>query len=426
MKLSVLKMCYILIKSHFNIFTVHHDELQMKRFDQHDYYQICRDSKIVDFPYNLGIKLRPSGVNLIINYYDSKYHSKINSSTDGSIFESVFDVANNHLTKIRSKSKTHENYREAFILDPLEFHSVLFIYIKEKGKEAILFANSTGVSANDLEGLKEFAKTCAKENIIAFCVTNRRQADIYSCHTDAIILGKDATAIDPITQQYKISNLLEKLENPKRAIQIGENLYDVKLPDELLRTAQIFSFLEEHQEKSERIVHKNQTLTMFRDQYTDKNINIRTETNQIIPKNVASFARKKGLKYSDIIEIQFYLEEIEKEYNLSDHQRNEFIKLAKQEFQKQLSMSQGIENRPGIYEFAEEFLMGLKLDEKQRFKMENEKEQNPKPFNKKESPQRTHKRSSPETLFDESDKKHAKSSEKGSEYVKPSSRPIHK
>lgn len=78
------------------------------------------------------------------------------------------------------------------------------------------------------------------------------------------------------------------------------------------------------------------------------------------PKIVNGYLRQKGIKYSEIIEIQFYVNQIEKELkakgvndNVISKTKQEFVKIAKQMLKKQ-RLEQPVTQ--SLYELANQYL----------------------------------------------------------------------
>lgn len=218
----------------------------LQTFDSKQYYTRTLDQ---------GIQLKEKGMELLIEYYNEKYATNITLLTDKSLSDFAKNV-NYHLAIARA---TPNNHRLAFVCVMINFHAIPIIYLKEQDQEGILIADSQG----DTTCFE--AKLLQKStNIPVYVVTERRQADYYSCYTEAIIFARDATGKEKKTQAYRIPSLLALLkERSKQEI----DYHSVLLPDELLKTAQIAGFIQRNKERSNRKVHKNKTLTQFIERY---------------------------------------------------------------------------------------------------------------------------------------------------------------
>lgn len=77
-----------------------------------------------------------------------------------------------------------------------------------------------------------------------------------------------------------------------------------------------------------KFIHKRETLTDFRNRYTDINIETKVDfDSEITVNDVYSYPRKKGLKFAIIIRIQFYLNQVVRalENSLSREEKLDFI-----------------------------------------------------------------------------------------------------
>ncbi|HSW92988.1 MAG TPA: hypothetical protein VLJ15_01385 [Gammaproteobacteria bacterium] len=246
-----------------------------------------------------------------------------------------------YLSKIRHINK---DYREAFILG--KRHAVLIVYVRENGHEVLLLMDSKGSTESGFIELNTGIKTHS--------LTLGRQIDGWSCYIDALVLGRDITAVNTDTGTYKITNLLTKLNLCDHQIQ--------QLPDELLKTAQSTYFIKQYRYKlSDTIIHNNETLDNFKERYTDKNVLCRKSQFDIEKcRDVSNYARLKTIKYTDIAEIQYYIDQIENEIGreLTDEEWSSFRDAAKAEFKIQGTFLDNI-FRKGLFDLAENFMESL-------------------------------------------------------------------
>lgn len=280
------------------------------------------------------------GAKLIAQYINSKYHANIccpveedtpivSSSTEAVItptqhfikvpFFGVSPQFNSLISEAKTKSG---DYRQAFIFsDSKRVKHVAFVaYIREGNNEGILYSDSLGsnrISANLIHKITETK--------VFYNYLGRQAADI-GCITDALVFGRDITRMNPETGQYIIQNLLGLLEGREEKVADGLSL--VKLPNELLKTAQTSKFIDFNKDmnKLQEKIHKDETIDEFRDRYS-KDIS----THDGSTKRISTYLHTKGNKYRDIMEIQFYLNEIEKEigHSLPDNIKKDFISDAK-------------------------------------------------------------------------------------------------
>ncbi|MDR3502129.1 MAG: hypothetical protein P4L79_06050 [Legionella sp.] len=245
---------------------------------------------------------------------------------------------------IREAQKMQGDYRQAFIIFH-KGHATFMAYIKEGAKEALLYSDTVN---NHPKYIPELQKVTG---VKVYATVDARQADHWSCHTDGLVMGRDITGINPQTNQYFIPNILERLE--KRAIQ-RSGYFLAYLPDELLKTAQIPAFVSLNKELSDEVVHKNETLDEFRKRYSSRLTLINRKTAERKEKDISVYLQKKGDKYSEIMQIQFYLNEIEDELGaLLSVQKDAFIVKAKE-------MLRNGEN--SLHDFSEQFLKELSIN----------------------------------------------------------------
>jgi len=333
----------------------------LESFNSSSYYATGRN---VD-----EVMLNDPGVELIAQYYKEKYSANI---TIIPTLDLKVGIPLDHLTRIKDHialaRKQPGEYRVAFIVGIT--HSTPIIYMKENNKEAVLIAGTKGAKLSD----KDLAALQVSPEVPIYMVQNPRQTDFVSCHTDAVIFGKDATGKNS-EQHYLVPNLLSRLE--ARSIN-AEHYKIAMLPDELLKTSQLPAFVKEHKEQEDIQVHqhknKPETLNAFRARYT-KPVFINEKKDEIMfqgkfqtsndflekyrgddnftEKNFNNYLREKGLKFIDIIEIQFYVNELEKAagQKLTSVERENFVVGAKEAFKSNTDL-----DNPRLHTWAIQFL----------------------------------------------------------------------
>lgn len=266
---------------------------------------------------------------------DPKHHLK--PSIEYVRFSTIYDIDNikPYLTEAQKKPG---DYREAYIIANRS-HAIFMAYIKEGNKIGILYSDSRGTNTKFTHEIYK------KTNIKVFTHLDGRQADTKSCFTDGVVMGRDITAINTETQKYRIPNILELLESKEVVEKEGLSL--VRLPNELLKTAQISSFVDFHQDKSDtKKISKNENLAEFRERYT-KTVLFNKGT-----KKISSYLQEKSIKYSKIIQIQYYINQIEEQTGpLSEELKTEFILKAKKILKS--------EEKNSLFNFAEFFLKSI-------------------------------------------------------------------
>lgn len=319
---------------------------QLIQFKHSKYYTHFSDDRIKNDGYNKAISPRQPGDELVAQYYAEKYHTLI-TIHEGDLLTFAAEI-NKYISEVRSKEG---NCRHAFFVGATSMHCTPIIYLKENGTEAIFFADSKGINLFVTEFIFEMAK------INVYAIKESRQADGYSCYTDALVFCRDATAINEKTGEYYIPNLLNHLQK-NSSFSSKTGVYEItQLPQKLLKTNQISNFTD--QENSTEIIHKKETLVEFRKRYTDRGVSVcKPRDESAEEKDVSSYLRKKGIKYADVIEIQFYINQLKEKLGdlWTTDIGKEFIAEAKQIFLTQPAVHKG---RQGLHEFAENFLFKI-------------------------------------------------------------------
>ncbi|RUR19040.1 hypothetical protein ELY21_05810 [Legionella sp. km535] len=213
-------------------------------------------------------------------------------------------------------------WRQAFLIWLGSRHARFMAYIRDSGKECFLYSDSLGGYPGNLEVLHE------KTGIPVYVTSSQRQTDDYSCVTDALVFSRDITGKRPETGEYIIPNLAEVLESRKQAV-IQTGVYRVHLPETLLKSAQKSSFIADNQGDLSKIISKGLSLAEFLARYRiQEDIN---STKGTTISAIHGYLFAKGKKYERIMQIQYYLNEIEWiiQQPLTSAQKREFILKAK-------------------------------------------------------------------------------------------------
>lgn len=321
---------------------------QIVPFNYSSYFDVSSlfGSTIGNVPY---VKLNNNGIKLVGEYYSNKYGmEKLTLSPDIYSFINTINSKKEELMKdgeirlpfvigstvpIRSKDTSSESK-----------HSTPAVYVKKGNIEAILIFDSR-ISPFDA---KLIADRTGKQ---VYTVDMQRQSDLYSCHSDALIFLRELTGIDQ-QGNYLIPDLLEKM-NPKDP---NKNPAIVKLMDRLLITAQLPEFLDSQKEGKD-FIHtyqgKPETINDFLKRYPE----VHFDGKKIQP--ASSYLRKKGLKYANLIEIQYYLNQLQEilKEKFTNELRNNFIKDAKIELKSQGEVNyENLMSRKGLFELTEQYL----------------------------------------------------------------------
>jgi len=325
----------------------------MRKFNSETYFNLIPDKKSGDFI----AQPTKEGTELVTQYLNNKYQANIACPIGG---YSLLDMVDND-SDLYLKPKTHlvnitemgkiislisearkkpDDHRQAFIFEAEQGHAVFMVYIRERGKEGILYSDSIGSDKNIALAINK------NTGIQVYYTPPKRQADHASCYTDSLVFGRDTTGVSPETGQYIISDLLGLLE--ERGDNITKGISSVTLPNVLLKTAQLSTFisLNKDEKKLQKIIHKDETLEEFRERY-GKNLSMSDGAT----KRISTYLHAKGNKYTANMEIQFYLNEMEKNigHDLPKTIKTDFITHAKK----------AIETKEDLYYFSEQFLNKL-------------------------------------------------------------------
>lgn len=339
----------------------------MEKFEYKTFFECIPEEtyRVTDERFNVNIKLKAPGQALIAQYYNDKYHANIICESEAT-FKNLKSI-------IEEARKQPGDYRMGICLStfkPITGHTTPIVYVKEGKEEGIIISDSLGTPPVIAEALSAMM-TKPKPHV--YTDFTKRQSDLTSCYADGVVFCAIAAGIDPKTGQYRIPNILSKLR-----VRENKGAYSViNFPDEFLVLFQKSAAMAAQEEKAGRVIHKHksaegkeidETLPQHRERYTKP----LTEESilQIIKKHaddpdfkvsetINTYLREKGHKFADLIEIQFYIEQIFKEvgnlFTLPIWEQ--FVESAKNELN-----SQGPHNsRPGLHEFAEKFLAKLKL-----------------------------------------------------------------
>lgn len=332
----------------------------MKKFDPKAHYIVGTEEtyRVTEERLNVTVKLKEEGQRLIAQYYNEKYKANIHvavGKTPGELRKFIRD-----LTK-----ETKEDCRigicvSKFVEGPTS-HSFPMVYIREGGEEGLLVSDSLGSG-------KEVAQLLsALTGIHVYINLDKRQADLLSCHTDAIKYCAMGAGKDPEKKTYLIPNILQQL----KVGEINEGTYStIKQPKEFLTLYQRSKAMALHEDKSDRLIQtgeKKRTLPQQRESYTraltkESTFKISAahseDTDFVPPDTINVYLRSKGLKFADLIEIQFYVNQLKEELKefFPEKAQKIFIKEAKRFLHSQRDLA----TREGLHTFAEDFLVTMK------------------------------------------------------------------
>ncbi|MDI9818728.1 MULTISPECIES: hypothetical protein [unclassified Legionella] len=285
----------------------------MNKFCPKEYY-IRQNEEILGKTIGERVELKPQGMLLVESYYADKYQAAISPA-----YLAECERITSRLSKIRENAKNYSNYRDALIVDQgFGYHSFPYIYLKEDNQEIVLIVDSQGGKALH----RKVAEAMFKQTgITTYAVEDSYQSDNYSCHTGALAIAKDCVAKET-SGKYRLKNLLPTIKERAKVALDSPGFYWAKLPNELLKVPHLSQFVEEHEQASERPINKKgASLRMFRDRFK---LNCGGIT-------INDYLRQKGLHFANIIEIQFYAEQLKEKLKgkLKEKWLEEFISDAK-------------------------------------------------------------------------------------------------
>ena len=357
-----------------NVKPKNHEErneaVQWNKFDLSNFCTIKNDTYICDPEKNKYISPFIAGSLLIAEYYAIKYGCNIaftrkDATYQGKAVTPVHLLNAPEFSEIRRATK---DYRKAFLYGMDDDHAMPIIYLKAGGSEGILIADSLGAGYTAKKIALDIKNATG---INVYLIEHPRQCDTYSCYTDALLFARDTTAFNPEKNEYYIPDLLSFLKS--NSMKLDTEYFLTKLPDELLKTCQISSFLNYHKDKNiEKVIHKNETISNFRIRYTDRNVytSLCLENEKISPtkSEVYSYPRKKSIKLHDIMQIQFYLNQIDAalENGISRNEKLNFINQTKIIIGNRNTLTK----KTQLYQFSYDFMIECQKSVKNTVSME--------------------------------------------------------
>jgi len=338
---------YIEISGHF----MKNREIKLEKFERKYYYKAGVDLDINDN--KPKAKLTQKGIDLVSQYYSYKYQMPplIKTFSGDELIEKI---KSEEFSNIRNSP---DDVRISLIMTGC--HSIPVVYIKQGGKEYLLILDSlgyTGIEQTVAEALPDITCYAMPPKAI-------RQRDFYSCHSEAQVILRELTGKDE-TGNFLIPDILNKIEKHEikvnKQAEFPNNLHVIKLFDSLLMTVQNPAFKEAHEEefKSKEAIRRykggHENIQKFFDKYPAEEM-----SNSARKPNVSSYSREKGLKFTQIIEIQFYLNQLQSNLGnkFTKEIKDDFISAAKKEvkqYGKIASLSEKQNN--ALYDLAQKTL----------------------------------------------------------------------
>lgn len=291
---------------------------RVRPFDPNRYFSIITQVKNIKEPNFHLIQPNSCGLELIFHYLNDKYQTEIIHPINYYDITPFIPKSPISLQPVKQYIGFHSysdieaikpyiekaqkrpgDYRQGYIIAD-RGHAIFMAFIKEGNQSAILYSDSMGTNTHFTERISE------KTGLKVFTHIDGRQADTHSCFIDGVVMGRDITAIDPKTGKYRLLNIIKLLES--RVECRNEKLSLVRLPHELLKTAQHSRFIDHHRDrKDRRKIHKNESLAEFRERYT------KTVLTNKGKKRISTYLQEKSVKYGEIIRIQYTINKIEKQ-----------------------------------------------------------------------------------------------------------------
>jgi hypothetical protein len=313
------------------------EEAKLPEFKYSRFFGLAEDKKFIkDERYPVYFDPEKAGGELIAEYYAWKYLANITLTNQKNLATAIRKAIEN--------GKEMSEYRETILIDFAKTHCVAITYLKQGDNQGLFVYDSTK------EGHKHLLKPLLPLELDIFSVEETSQFDRYSCHVHGMVVGRDATRLDRTSGRYYIPDLLTFLKS--HSDQMIKGFYAInKLPQSLLSDTQMTSFVEKFSLQDE----DNKAFTEFRKKYSDT-----VKTRFSGEKNISTYLLKKGLKFSNIIQIQFYLKEFRNlvpEDILTLEAQKDFVKQAK----KLLAESKPSKSTEVVQlqEFAQKFIDDL-------------------------------------------------------------------
>lgn len=313
----------------------------------HRYYKEITDREF-ESDYRI-IQPTELGVRLLAQNFNWRQGCDIN------ITPSAEDFFRNYEKELDFATEPKGEVRKAFIVDSSLSHSKPIIYLQHGGRRAIFFADSLGMNPWIAKQVAQWQKQ-TKTDFYVVCETYQR--DHVSCHTGALMLCNMATRKDA-SGNYIIPDLLTFLG--KNSMKLDYDFYQViRLPPHFLVLSQRRDFHRMYFDSSQRDTiihyHKNrpETLDDFlaRNPYTP--IKFKIEPTQMAH---GQYLTVKSYKLKKIIEIQFYINELQKALPQSWNEtlRKEFFTQAKEYFKsKDVTIQQELKS-VGLHTFTRNY-----------------------------------------------------------------------
>lgn len=277
----------------------------MKDLEKFEPYWI---TKINDKKVQIG---HPQTLSIVADYFKEKYQANIiipklllNDDNqfvvnDDGIWIGTTDFANLIKNFLPLIPKNGEDFRCSFVTGGT--HTTPISYIRENGKEAIIYPDTKG--KNDF--LIEFLRS--QSEMPVYYLSQARQYDNFSCYTEAMLFGKEFSGKKPGSEEFLIPNLLEKISKNSKLKEEKEGIYEItQLPSRLLKTSQISRFVNHYKIEGDDLEigksKEKQTIEDFYQKHTKKDED---------DKHIEDYLTKKGVALANIAKRHFYKKQLE-------------------------------------------------------------------------------------------------------------------
>lgn len=278
------------------------------------------------------IVLEPNGIELALKYYANRYQADI-QYLKNNISVKEF-LSESFAPDMRG---TTGSFRKVFILQQYTWggraeHAIPVVYIKEAGKQALLFANSLpSLYSEESAGIVEWARE--NPGLQVYMLEDDRLEILASDGVDAVLFAEEIIARKADEKGYRLEDLLSKLAT-RATVSSDSSVFYTLLPDELCKLGQVPVFVDKHSEKMGRRLYQGGTLEQILEPYSYKNTSVRKSEEKLEPqetrKDVLAYTIKRSRDLADLIEIQFYRDQLKKSQDLvwTDKIETEFIRKA--------------------------------------------------------------------------------------------------
>jgi hypothetical protein len=246
----------------------------------------------------------PEGAKILAEYYREKYGVNIQVIDYTGKVDSP-DNLNKRFQRLKedftSLTKEHKTPFGAVLMHGMQ-HAVPVLF--DDKKHIMIFDSNSGARIKSY-----YVVANLFPDYQVFLNKGTRQADVGSCITDAIVILKDALRIPNLSEIIESKSFEhkepEKPNDGRPKLELGEALKQqnfrlFRMPEELLKTAQVSKFVDEAEPDFNKIITKgDETLKQKRDQFrTTVSLNKRPE----VEVGINRFLKDKGEKFADLLD----------------------------------------------------------------------------------------------------------------------------